>query len=147
MCLIFIYIYINDFRCSFFRIFRMCCNILCIILIVSVSMTFTSGIVGLTESVCKTGDSNNIQMHDVCKFALLDVFRNSKCTDKAMPLWWDSNRLYPIYESLVLPIILNICLNEDVLRGIVFQCMPKTYFESQTHNLKSFSNTICAMFI
>jgi hypothetical protein len=130
MCLIFIYIYINDFRCSFFRIFRMCCNILCIILIVSVSMTVASGIIGLTEHVCKTGDSNNIQMDDVCKIALLDEFRNSMCTDKERLLWWDSNRLYPAYESLVLPFILNICLNEDVFRGIVFQCMPKTYFES-----------------
>jgi hypothetical protein len=108
----------------------MCCNILCTILIVSVSMTDTSGIVDLTESVCTTGDSNNIQIHDVCKIALLDVFRNSMCTDKERLLWWDSNRLNPAYESLVLPIILNICLHEDVLRGIVFQCMPKTYFES-----------------
>ena len=110
-------------------------------------MTATSGILGLTESVGKMGDSNNIQIHDVCKIALLDVFRNSMCTDKERLLWWDSNRLYPAYESLVLPIILNICLNEDVLRGIVFQCMPKTYFESYTNNLKSFSNTICPMFI
>jgi hypothetical protein len=93
-------------------------------------MTVTSGIVGLTESVCKMGDSNNIQMDDVCKIALSDVFRNSMCTDKERLLWWDSNRLYPAYESLVLPFILNICLNEDVLRGIVFQCMPKTYFVS-----------------
>ena len=60
----------------------MCCNILCTILLVSVSMTVTSGILGLTENVCKTGDSNNIRMHDVCKIALLDVFRNSMCTDK-----------------------------------------------------------------
>jgi hypothetical protein len=45
-------------------------------------MTDTSGIVDLTESVCTTGDSNNIQIHDVCKIALLDVFRNSMCTDK-----------------------------------------------------------------
>ena len=108
----------------------MCCNILCTILIVSVSMTDTSGIVDLTESVCTTGDSNNIQIHDVCKIALLDVFRNSMCTDKERLLWWDSNRLYPADESLVLPFILNICLNEDVFRGIAFQCMPKKYFES-----------------
>jgi hypothetical protein len=45
-------------------------------------MTVTSGIVGLTESVCKTGDSNNIKMHDVCKIPLLDIFQNSMCTDK-----------------------------------------------------------------
>jgi hypothetical protein len=45
-------------------------------------MTVTSGIVGLTESVCKMGDSNNIQMDDVCKIALSDVFRNSMCTEK-----------------------------------------------------------------
>jgi hypothetical protein len=81
----------------------------------------------LDESVCKTGDSINIRMHDVCKIALLDVFRNSMCTDKKRLLRWDSNSLYPAYESLVLPIILNICLNEDVLCGIVFQRMPKTY--------------------
>ena len=60
----------------------MCCNILCIILIVSVSMTVTSGIVGLTEGVCKMSDSNNIKMHAVCKIALLDVFQNYMCTDK-----------------------------------------------------------------
>ena len=126
MCLIIIYIYINDFRCSFFRISRMCCNRLCIFFYVS--MTVTSGIVDLTESVCKTGDSNNIKMHDVCKIALLDVFRNSMCTDKKRLLPWDSNRLYSAYESLVLPIILKICLNEVVLCGIVIQRMPKTYF-------------------
>jgi hypothetical protein len=49
-------------------------------------MTVTSRIVGLTESVCKTGDSNNIKMHDVCKIALLDVFQNSMCTDKKVTL-------------------------------------------------------------
>ena len=93
-------------------------------------MTVTSRIIDLTENVCKTGDSNNLQMHDVCKIALLNVFRNSMRTDKEMLLWWDSNRLYPAHESLDLPIILNICLDEDVLRGIVFLYMPKTYFES-----------------
>ena len=72
-------------------------------------MTVISGIVGPTERVCKTGDSNNIRMHDVCKIALLDVFRYSMCTDKERLLRWDSNSLYPAYESLVLPIILNIC--------------------------------------
>ena len=130
MCLIFIYIYIINFHCSFFHIFRMCCNIFYIILIASVPMTVTSGIVGLTESVCKTGDSNNIKMHDVCKIALLDVFQNSMWTDKKSLLWWDSNRLHPAYESLVLPIILKMSLIEDVLCGIVFQRMPKKYFES-----------------
>ena len=96
----------------------MCCNILCIILIVSVSMTVTSGIVDLTESVCKMGHSNNIQMHDVCKIALLNVFRNSMRTDKEMLLWWDSNTLYPADESLVLPFILNICLNRMSCAGL-----------------------------
>ena len=45
-------------------------------------MTVTSGIIDLTESVCKTGDSNNIKMHDVWKIALLDVFRNVMCIDE-----------------------------------------------------------------
>jgi hypothetical protein len=45
-------------------------------------MTVTSGIIDLTESVCKTGDSNNIKMHDVCTIALLDVFRNFMCIDE-----------------------------------------------------------------
>jgi hypothetical protein len=49
-------------------------------------MTVTSGIVGLAESVCKTGDYNNIKMHDVCKIALLDVFQNSMCTEKKATL-------------------------------------------------------------
>jgi hypothetical protein len=69
-------------------------------------------------------------MHDVYKIALLDVFQNSMCTDKKRLLWWDSNRLHPAYESLVLPIILKNCLNEDVLCGIAFKPMPKKYLES-----------------